>query len=115
MANELTVQQAAAMLATLGDAVEYYRTEISQYRCEHNIESDEEALSNAPIIEWLYNPGGSDNIHSKTNSSAAEFTRIWNHKGSFLNEKKDVGWGKATAVTGRDVLFKTLTILKYGG
>lgn len=105
MANELTIQQAAAVLATLDDTVEGCRTEITHYGNEQSVESSEEGHSGAPIFEAFYNLARPEAIHSVTNFSAAEFMKIRNHIGPLFNENWPVGQREQTSVTGLSVPF----------
>ena len=80
-----------------------------------NDSSDEECDSPSPILDTFYQNGGSASTVQMTNFYIRQFQSIWTTFADSITSKFNVGRGRQSPFTGKDVLFMVITVLKHGG
>ncbi len=108
------VQGSLQLLAGLAAAQE---EELNNYSKETvHSDSEEEDDTNCPIFRSFYNDGGGAKaIMNMTNFSTCEFRRLWRVVDGFVSANWNIGRGRKCLYCPRDILFMTLTTIKYGG
>ncbi|OWZ17360.1 hypothetical protein PHMEG_0008716 [Phytophthora megakarya] len=74
---------------------------------------DESSDSESPILAQFVASGGDDTLKGMTNFSSPELNALWALVESAVTIAWTQGRGRKPSVSGNDVLFITLTVLKY--
>ena len=114
--ENFTASDANSALNLLSDIALRRQEEISTFNVTRDLlSSDDENDSPCPYFDQFYNQGGSESIAEMCNFDATEFEFLWQLSQSFITQNYNSGRGKRCAVSGKDLLFMTLTVLKHGG
>ena len=111
----LTSEDAAAALVALSSVAIERRNELEQYSEGRPADSDEDSSSDNPVFDAFYDQDGARAIIEMTNFEPQKFTAIWAGFEQFITSNFNVGRGRKSAQTPKDVLFMTLAVLKHGG
>lgn len=102
------------IIAQLNEANQAHVSEIVSRANDIHESSDEEEGSNSPIFDSFYKDGGSNAIKGMCNFTAGEFDQIWMLIFDHVSTTWNVGRGKKSNLTGKDMLFMSLCVLKHG-
>ncbi|ETW04844.1 hypothetical protein H310_03967 [Aphanomyces invadans] len=69
----------------------------------------------APVLDAFVQAKGPSVEHQMTNFSLTEFNLLWSDLQSTINRRWNIGSGRKCDVTGRDMLFMTVTSMKHCG
>ncbi|KAF0712498.1 Aste57867_4809 [Aphanomyces stellatus] len=75
----------------------------------------EDADSSSPVLDSFVETRGLEVVHALTNFSFSELNTLWASIKPFVTTHWNVGSGRKSPVTGRDMLFMTLVTLKHAG
>ncbi|ETV91510.1 hypothetical protein H310_13906 [Aphanomyces invadans] len=106
------IHQCLALLENLEQQRQAKRTRYPTHGAE---EPDEDADSTAPVYDMFLESQGPNGIHSMTNFSPAEFNLQWSDVRNHAFKHWNVGSGRKTEVSARDMLLMLLTPLKHCG
>lgn len=114
--ENFTAANAANALRLLADAAVDREDELGQYESEpiHN-DSDEECDSRSPITDLFYEKGGNQAIVQMSNFNRQELDGIYDIISDHVSTHYNVGRGRKSPFTAKDMLFMVLTVLKCGG
>ncbi len=89
--------------------------ELSTFSTSREQPSDDDVDTESPIMDAFYNSGGSEGIMKMINFTPAEFRRLCSMMRNHIIKTWNVVRGQRSTYKPMDVLFMTLTVLKYGG
>ena len=113
---EISASEATAGIQLPADTALRRDEEFSRYQPEPlNYSSDEDNDSPSPILDTFYNSGGSASILQMINFDVKQFQSMWTNFADFITSKYNVGRGRKSPFSGKDVLFMLFTVLKHGG
>jgi hypothetical protein len=78
-------------------------------------DNDHETDSPCPIFTRIYTDGGSEGVRRLTNFSVREIGLLWTSVKTHVARYWNVGRGRRSQFSGKDVLLMMLTVLKVGG
>ncbi|ETV77221.1 hypothetical protein H257_09108 [Aphanomyces astaci] len=78
-------------------------------------EPDEDPDSASPIFDAFLETQGANGIHTMTNFSPSEFNVLWADVRIYVTKHWNVGSGRKSEVSARDLLLMLLTSLKHCG
>ena len=110
-----TAREAAQTLQLLSTAAIERRNELELYDTAPLEDTDEDNGTDLPIYDQFYDQGGSRAIVEMINFSPAQFLGIWAGFQDLIYENYNVGRGRKSTHTPKDVLFMTLSVHKHGG
>ena len=114
--QNISATEATAGVQILADTALRRDEAFSRYETTPlNDSSDEECDSPSPILDTFYQSGGSASIVKMTNFNIRQFESIWTTFADFITSKFNVGRGRKSPFTSKDVLFIVITVLKHGG
>lgn len=113
---EFNTQDAGTALNLLADIALEREEDISNFNTSRDQnDSDEESDSSCPYFDKFFEEGGTQAISDMCNFNASEFEFLWQLLESFVLQNYNSGRGKKCHVTGKDMLFMLLTVMKHGG
>ena len=113
LAHKIDAKNALRLLA---DAAVEREAVIDEYDIDPQKEdSDDEYAPTSPVFDKFYNAGGSEAITQMTNFDVNEFGELWLLLQDHVSKSWNVGRGRRSQFSGKDVLLFTLTALKNGG
>ena len=102
-------------LRLLADAAVEREAIIDEYDIDALKEdSDEECASSSSVFYKFYNTGGSEAFIQMTNFDVNEFGNLWLLLQDYVKKSWNVGRGRKSKFSGKDVLMFLLTELKHG-
>ena len=107
---------AANALRLLAEAAVERNEDLEMYAAEPYLEdTDDENDSECPVFDTFYEQGGSSSIISVINFDVQEFDTLWQENREHITEHFNIERGRKSPHTAKDVLFMTLTVMKYAG
>ncbi|RHY82233.1 hypothetical protein DYB26_008986 [Aphanomyces astaci] len=79
------------------------------------MDDDEDYDSTSPVLDAFIKTRGPAVVHELTNFSLSEFNLVWKDLQSSVSQEWNVGSGRKCEVSGRDMLFMTLTSMNHCG
>lgn len=114
--NAFNGQDATSALNLLSEVSLRRDEEIGNYNTHPDRESsDDEQDSPCPYFDQFFDQGGNGAIRDMSNFSPREFELLWILLETFIKSNCNSGRGKKCHVSGKDMLFMLLVVLKHGG
>ena len=104
-----------SMLAMLENRELDRRSELGAFPRQLDQSDNEEADSPCPIFDTWFSEGGADAVRRLTNFTPREINLLWSTVRSHVTRYWNVGRGRRSQFTGKDVLFMLLAVMKHGG
>ncbi|ETV64188.1 hypothetical protein H257_18887 [Aphanomyces astaci] len=102
-------------MALLEDLEQQRRDKLARFTTVRQEEPDEDADSNSPIYDAFLSTQGPEGIFSLTNFSPSEFDLLWADLRHFVSKNWNVGSGRKSEVSARDLLLMMLASMKHCG
>ncbi|RQM29211.1 hypothetical protein B5M09_011706 [Aphanomyces astaci] len=102
-------------MALIEDLEQQRRDKLARFTTVRQEEPDEDADSNSPIYDAFLSTQGPEGIFSLTNFSPSEFDLLWADLRHFVSKNWNVGSGRKSEVTARDLLLMMLASMKHCG
>ncbi|RHY32635.1 hypothetical protein DYB32_004321 [Aphanomyces invadans] len=107
-----SINQGVALLENLEQQRQDKRARYSAVRPD---DPDNDVDSNSPVYDAFMETQGAECIMTLTNFSPAEFNVLWADMRQYVLKHWNVGSGRKSEVSGRDLLFMSLAALKHCG
>ena len=78
-------------------------------------DSDDDLDSPSPIFDEVYNSSGNEGLITLTNFNALEFSALYDYVSDHVTTNWNVGRGKKSKFTGKDVFLLAVSVVKMGG
>nr|CCA28065.1 AlNc14C1057G12745 [Albugo laibachii Nc14] len=88
--------------------------ELRQFSAKAAVDEDDDSTP-SPIYDRFFNHGGAEAVRTMTNFSPREFNTILSTMAEHITKHWNVGRGKRSRFTAKDVFFMMLLVLKNGG
>ncbi|RHY74758.1 hypothetical protein DYB30_014133 [Aphanomyces astaci] len=113
--TQLTSRGIGQAVALLDNLEQQRQANCGRYPTVRPEEPDEDPDSASPIYDAFLETQGANGIHTMTNFSLSEFNVLWADVRTYFTKHWNVGSGRKSEVSARDMLLMLLTSMKHCG